>query len=197
MELNLENYRQEKLTINLVKANVYALLILIPIFLVYGLPFYFLWHQDNSVAGFIQTIKTTGMAGVSGYIGSMFLIMLVGIVLHELIHGITWAQFAKNGYKSISYGVLWEVLTPYCHCSEPLKVKHYLTGAIMPAVLLGFIPAAVAISTNNILMLLFGGYFTMAAIGDFMIIYLLRNEGMEALVQDHPSEAGCFVYRKA
>ena len=39
----LENYRKEKLTIDLVWANVFGVLILIPIGLLFGLPFYFIW----------------------------------------------------------------------------------------------------------------------------------------------------------
>jgi hypothetical protein len=36
----------------------------------------------------------------------------------------------------------------------------------------------------------------MAALGDFLIINLLRKENKSDLVQDHPSEAGCYLYRK-
>ena len=39
---DLENYKKEKLTINLVWANIFGILILIPIVIVFGLPYYFL-----------------------------------------------------------------------------------------------------------------------------------------------------------
>jgi hypothetical protein len=39
-------------------------------------------------------------------------------------------------------------------------------------------------------------FFTMAAGGDFLIINLIRKEKSSALVQDHPTEAGCYIYRK-
>jgi catechol 2,3-dioxygenase-like lactoylglutathione lyase family enzyme len=39
-------------------------------------------------------------------------------------------------------------------------------------------------------------HFTMAAGGDFLIINLIRKEKSSALVQDHPTEAGCYIYRK-
>jgi hypothetical protein len=38
----LENYKKEKLTIDLVWANIFGILILIPIALIFGLPFYFI-----------------------------------------------------------------------------------------------------------------------------------------------------------
>ena len=88
------------------------------------------------------------------------------------------------------------MVTPYCHCKEPLIVKHYIIGAITPAIILGFLPAVYSILTGNIGFLFFGIFFTMAALGDFMIINLLRKENLNSFVLDHPSEAGCFIYRK-
>lgn len=76
-------------------------------------------------------------------------------------------------------------------------VKHYIIGGITPAIFLGLIPAVVSIFTGNLGLLKFGIFFTMAAGGDFLIINLLRKEKMDTLVEDHPSEAGCFVYRKS
>jgi hypothetical protein len=105
-------------------------------------------------------------------------------------------MYTKNGFKSIKFGVLWKVLTPYCHCSEPLKVKHYITGAIMPAIILGFLPFVYSLFTGNALWLFFGIFFTMSAVGDFLIVNLVRKENMNSLVLDHPSEVGCYVFRK-
>jgi uncharacterized membrane protein YvlD (DUF360 family) len=95
----------------------------------------------------------------------------------------------------MKYGVIWKWLTPYCHCKEPLLVKEYIIGALMPAIILGFIPSIMAIFTGNITLILFGLFFTMAAGGDFMIINILRKEAMDSLVQDHSSKIGCYIYR--
>ena len=66
----------------------------------------------------------------------------------------------------------------------------------MPSIILGLLPAIVAIYIGNFGLLLFGIFFTMAACGDFLVINLLRKENMKSFVQDHPSEAGCYIYRK-
>ena len=121
---------------------------------------------------------------------------MLGIAVHELIHGIAWAIFAKNGFKSMKFGVMWKLLTPYCHCKDALKVKEYIFGAIAPAILLGILPAIVAIFNGSISLLIFGMFFTMAACGDFLIINLIRKENWDDLVEDHPTEAGCYIYRK-
>jgi len=186
-----EGYKREMLTIDIVKANIFAILLAIPVALIYGIPYVLLWH--NKIGAASQSsgniFHGVNMLIITG-------IMLLGIVVHELIHGVTWAIYAKRGFRSIRFGIMLKLLTPYCHCKEALQVKHYIIGAIMPAIILGLLPAIYGIATGDHGIVMFGGFFTIAAGGDFMIIHLLRNERMETMVQDHPSEAGCYVYRK-
>ncbi|MFN5371640.1 MAG: DUF3267 domain-containing protein [Bacteroidia bacterium] len=192
--IDLEKYSEEKLTINLLWANAVGFLFIVPILLVFGLPYYLLWNHtidwDNIriLDGLLpESIENRRLAAV--------VLVLIGIAIHELIHGITWAQFATKGMQSMKFGVLWRKLTPYCHCKEPLKVRHYIVGALMPAVILGFIPALAGIITGLMGLLSFGMFFTLTSVGDFLIIYTLRREKADDYVQDHPSEAGCYVYR--
>ncbi|WP_333627558.1 DUF3267 domain-containing protein [Sphingobacterium siyangense] len=184
-----EKYNKEKLTIDLLWANKFGLLILFPIVVVFGLPYYLVWRSE---------LDFKDMLGGLGLSGSFYVfgIILLGIAVHELIHGIAWAIFAKNGFKSMKFGVMWKLLTPYCHCKDALKVKEYIIGAIAPAILLGILPAIVAIFNGSISLLIFGMFFTMAACGDFLIINLIRKENWDDLVEDHPTEAGCYIYRK-
>ncbi len=191
----LDGFKKELLIIDLVKANIFAAFSIFPIVLIYGIPYYLVWSKKINLVSIRELIRNSYTEVFSSTI-VVFMIMILGIVVHELIHGITWAMFAKNGHKSIKYGVLWKMATPYCHCKEPLQVKHYIIGAITPAIILGFFPAIYSILTGNIGFLFFGIFFTMAALGDFMIINLLRKENLNSFVLDHPSEAGCFVFRK-
>jgi len=190
---DLENYKKEKLTVDLVWANIFGLLILIPIVLIFGLPYYLLYNEEIDLINTLDVFAPQNILNGGLY---FFGTLILGIVVHELIHGITWARFAKNGFKSIKFGVLWKMLTPYCHCKEPLTVNQYIIGAIAPAIVLGFIPSILAIFIGNLGLLIFGMFFTMVAGGDFLIINLIRKENKDDLVQDHPSEAGCFIYRK-
>lgn len=188
----LPGYVREKRTIDLGKANGVALLGLLPITVVYVLPFYLLWgHRYTWVA--IKASLDNGLGAAAG--GWAMFLLLGGIVVHELVHGITWAIFAKRGFRSIRFGVLWKMLTPYCHCKEPLRVRQYIIGALMPAIILGFTPAMLAMALGSAKLLVFALFFTVAAMGDFMIIQLIRKERADTLVLDHPSEAGCDVFR--
>lgn len=190
----MENYTEKKLTIDLKKANIYSLKILLYSCVVFLIPYVFLWQYQFSFEHLSSTFKRLieKYTFLSGFIPLFFIVL--GIVLHELIHGLTFLPFCKNGFKSIKFGFMKQYLTPYCHCKEPLKLKYYRIGVIMPAIILGFLPSVWAIVTGNFYLLCFGIFFIMGAAGDFMILMILKNENPEDLVLDHPSEAGCFVY---
>jgi hypothetical protein len=189
---NQEKYKKEKVTIDIIFANIFAFLLLIPTILLFGLPYYLIWQhdiqfKDLSLHSFIENYWIMLLASI--------FVFIIGTVAHELIHGVVWACYAKSGLKSIKFGVIWKMITPYCHCKEPLKLKQYIIGAIMPAIILGFIPAILALVVGNIALLIFGVFFIIAAGGDFLMIHALRKEKKNTLVEDHPSEAGCYVYR--
>ena len=45
-------------------------------------------------------------------------------------------------------------------------------------------------------LLVFGILFSGMAAGDLMIYHLIKKENPDDYVQDHPSEAGYFIFRK-
>lgn len=188
-----ENYHKDQLTIDLIKANVFAVVLILPTALIFALPYYLIWGFEFNLSA-IRSFKEFLSPELFGL--SIVIMIIGGIVLHELIHGITWSRFTSDGFKSIKFGVLWKMLTPYCHCKQPLKVREYILGAVMPAIILGFLPALIAIAIGNMALLIFGIFFTIAACGDFMVINLLKNENKDDYVQDHPTEPGCFIFRK-
>lgn len=191
----LDNFKKEKKTIALAKANVYGSLLLIPITIVYLTPFYFLWEEKLTLDAFNNLFVDVGVT--TGLLtGLLFLlVVMVGVVFHELIHGITWAIFTKRGFQSIKFGILKEMLTPYCHCQEPLKLKQYMLGAMMPGLAMGVLPWLISLLVGSVPLFVFAIFFTMAAMGDLMIVQLIFKENPNSYVLDHPSEAGCFVYR--
>ena len=71
--------------------------------------------------------------------------VLPGILAHELIHAIAWAVAARRPLSAIRIGIQWRAVSPYAHPREPMPVGPYRVGALMPAVVLGFLPAVLAI----------------------------------------------------
>ena len=179
-----EKYKKRKVTIDIVKANVFAVILLVVAAVALMVPFFIIWGGRVSFG--------QSLSGITGLLVAIPAI-LIGIAVHELVHGITWACFAPGGWRSIRFGVIWKLLTPYCHCNEPLRVPGYTLGGIMPCVVLGIAPAIAALCTGNLWLLVWGIFFISAAAGDIWIVWLLRKERRDSLVLDHPSEAGFYV----
>jgi uncharacterized integral membrane protein len=187
-----EGYVKEELTMDATRANVVAVIVSLPILFILAIPFILLNRESFQ----LQSLRTNFdfWARPLGVI-IVLVVMAGGIVVHEVIHGVTFSLFAKRGFKSIKFGILTKTLTPYCHCKEPLRVWQYILSTVMPAVVLGLIPSLIAMAKGNIGLMLFGIFFTIAAAGDFIIIYLLRKQPATTLVQDHPEKIGCYIFK--
>lgn len=175
---------KKEVSMNAIEANIKTIRLVVPIILLFGVPYYAIWDEQFSIKLVTQIAAKTWQ---------ILFFIIAGAIVHELIHGLFWALYSKKGMKSIKFGMAWRSLTPYCHCKEPLKMKHYRLGAIMPAVLLGFVPATLSLFTGNLGLFGFGVFFSIAAGGDLLMIWLLRNENRDDLVQDHPEKIGCLI----
>ncbi len=177
---------KRKVAIDLVKANWFAVAILVISAVVYLIPFVAIW-------GFNLPKEDSGFEGLLNSL-MVFLVLALGIVVHELIHGITFACFAKRGFKSISFGIIMKYLTPYCHCDEPMSRGKYAVAALMPLVVLGFMPAVLSWFTGSWGMLAFAVILTSGAAGDIWMTWLVSKEKPGALIEDLETEAGYYVY---
>lgn len=178
----------KELTITPGQAHLRSFAYFLPAAILFVFLFYMLWPERLSLSNYKSSFPG---------IGVVVSIMVTGIVVHELIHGLTWAIFAPSGFRSIRFGILWKSMTPYCHCREPLPVRPYCIGAAMPGIILGILPMVVSLASGSIALLAFGLFFTLAAGGDIMIIRMLIGTDRNHLVQDHPSKIGCLIYKKS
>jgi hypothetical protein len=193
-----EKYTKEEIIINIIWANIFGIIVLIIALVIFGIPFILFWHEN------IFTINTNISMDIYDKlllllknIGFMFLIILPGIVLHELIHGIFFAIFSENKFKSVKFGIMSakKLFSPYCHCKELLNIKHYQIAIIMPLIILGIIPAIVSIFNGNILLFFWGIIFITAGSGDILIFIKTLREIKDSIILDHQSEAGYYVFK--
>ncbi|MGB6295963.1 MAG: DUF3267 domain-containing protein [Rivularia sp. (in: cyanobacteria)] len=176
---------KKDLSVSMVKANLYAIIAVLPFILILvGLHIY-VWKGRNFFGELFSSEPQ--------YFSLFMLAIFVGIVIHELIHGITWQFFSKKKSNAIRYGIDWKTMSPYAHCKEPMEIKAYRLGVVMPAIILGFLPAIIGILTGNAFIFIFGLAFILAAGGDILILWLIRNVKAGSLVEDHPKRAGCYV----
>jgi hypothetical protein len=117
----------------------------------------------------------------------------LGIVIHELIHGITWAAAGRLPWSDIRFGFDPKSFTPYAHARRPIPVNAYRIGAAMPGLLTGVLPCLIALAAGSGPLMAAGLFFTFAAGGDLLVLWLSRKIAAGELVQDHPSRVGCLV----
>jgi hypothetical protein len=146
----------------------------------------------------LQTCLYFGQVGFRGLPANASLawfgfLLLAGIPMHEIIHLLAWSLFTGKSLRTFKLGFQWASLTPYAHSRQPMSIHAYRAGSIAPGLLLGIVPWIGSLFTGNLLLFFYGLAYTAAAGGDFLILWLLRNVKPDALVEDHPSNAGCYV----
>lgn len=183
-KLKSEGYEEKDLTVGIVYANIMAVVLCLPVII----PLTIAYLAVNNAAGLTWT-PYTGVV--------ILLVFCVLVVVHELIHGITWAVFAKEHWKTISFGFMAEYLTPYCTCREPLKKGQYIVGALMPTIVLGLLPAIAAIMIGSWLLFVLSAFMILSGGGDLTIILkMLMNpvRGKEVIYIDHPYQGGVVAF---
>lgn len=185
-DLESRGYRRENITVSSAKANLLGMVAGgVPV-----IPFFFAYFIINRTLNTdIDTI----------WVYLMLPIFVASIIIHELLHGTGWILFTKGKFKSIAFGVVWQALMPYCTCKEPLRKGHYITGLVLPFIILGVIPCIISCVIGSIALLFFGGMMIVCAGGDLLIFFLIMKSKLkgDVLFLDHPTDVGLAAFVKA
>ena len=182
-QMRQQGYRRVDLVVDVVQANVMAVVVMLP-FLAAAAVLFFALNPVGEVY-----IPLSGMA-------LWLLAFLVLVVLHEAIHGLTWGLMAPHGFKAIVFGVIWQMLTPYCTCNDGLKRWQYLLGGLMPTLILGFGLAGLATAQGSLWLFSLAEVMILGGGGDFLVVLkILRHPQKDGGVYyDHPYECGLVVF---
>ena len=182
-QMRQQGYRRVDLVVDVVQANVMAVVVMLP-FLAAAAVLFFALNPVGEVY-----IPLSGMA-------LWLLAFLVLVVLHEAIHGLTWGLMAPHGFKAIAFGVIWQMLTPYCTCNDGLKRWQYLLGGLMPTLILGFGLAGLATAQGSLWLVSLAEVMILGGGGDFLVVLkMLRHPQKDgAVYYDHPYECGLVVF---
>ena len=183
-EMKRQGFTRHDLTIDMGKANLYAILLMILSFAIgYGL-----YYLVNRKLEFDR---------------SNLLVIVVALValtvVHELIHGACWSLFTPHHFKDIEFGIMKRTITPYCACLVPLTKGQHVFGTAMPLIVLGILPMIVGIAIGNPGVLFVGIFMVVGAAGDILIIRNIlgyRSKANEFVYMDHPTEAGGVVFER-
>jgi hypothetical protein len=114
----MNNLQKRDISISMEKANVLGIVFALPIVIIQFVSFVLV----HGIRAF-----EPGMAIVP-----LVVIVVFGIALHEVIHGIARSLFGKKPLSAIQFGFFWKTLSPYAHCKVPLNVSAYRLGTFMP-----------------------------------------------------------------
>lgn len=189
-QLEQEGYHARTITISVAKANELALTLTVPPVIAL-LVVFFLLHPLN--------LDDLSIGTMFGMTAAVFVAFFVLIFAHEGIHGLVWGICAPDHFKSISFGVIWAMLTPYCTCSQPLSRAAYFVGVLAPTIVLGVVPCIIALFTGSYFLMAIGCLMIIGGGGDIAVIRQLikaHMSGPHALCLDHPYECGSVVFEK-
>lgn len=127
------------------------------------------------------------------YFGFLLFSILPAVVIHELLHALAAIVFAKGRLNAVSFGFDKKTLSPYTHCKKPLYVWQYRIVLVLPGIVLGIIPGVVGIIFQSPEFLVFGIMFTLGALGDYLMLHILKNYNPKTKIKDHPSSLGFFI----
>ena len=175
---------KEDLSISITKANIYCTFIALPVVVFLTVLYIWLWGLDQLL---------NGIEIISQNLPYSFLIVIVGIIVHELLHGLSWAYFEGKSLRIIQFGFQLKTLAPYAHCKVPIDIRAYRIGTAMPGIILGFLPIIIGLVIGNAWSMIFGLLFILIAAGDILLLLLTRKVKVGKLVKDHPTRVGCYV----
>jgi len=171
-------------TLSFAAANAYAVALVIPIVALFLVPYGWIYGVQALWTDLFHFFETP----------ILFLIaVVIGTVVHEFIHAVCWSWLDDIPWSKIHFGFKWKLLAPYVHCPEPVELSNYRWGVAMPGIVLGVVPFLLALILQHGWLLGFSLFFTLAAGGDILILWLLRGVRNGIKVQDHPELVGCKV----
>ncbi len=196
---NSNGYR-EKITIGISKVYYYSILSLIPIGVLLILPYFLVWGNEisKSLVHLLSRIKSD-WSKIFFYLdflkdfSLMLLVMIFGALIHELLHGFSWILLARKKINTLKIGITVQDMSPYIHCKVSLPVWVYRIGIVLPGIVLGILPATIGLILGHVRIFAFGLFFTWAATGDFVMLWLIRHLKNSDYVRDHSKRIGCYV----
>ncbi|TLX76186.1 DUF3267 domain-containing protein [Labilibacter sediminis] len=168
--------QMKEIIIKAKEANRIGVLLILPISLVLIIPYLLQWKDEA-----IVSIKEIGLAlSVTGNnlvdtlitVFTPVVIIAIGVVLHEMIHGLFMLIFSGNR-KAVKFGFRRDPFMPYAHCSKALISRQMIIVCLAPWIILGLVPFVISLVNGNLVLLLFGASMTYAAVGDFIYTILI------------------------
>jgi hypothetical protein len=123
----------------------------------------------------------------------LLLLLGLSIVLHESLHALGFLWFGGVPRSSVRLGFQRRTLTPFAACRAPVTAGAYRKAALLPAAVLGVLPAIAGVIAGSAALALWGWAMLALAGGDLAAVWAIRRVPSTSMVLDHPSRVGCEV----
>ena len=144
-------------TLNMTILNMLSIIL----FIIVGILVYVLECHDNYF--------------ITAPISTLFILMFIWLLLHELLHGIGFAIFKEVDSKNITFGIFLEKGVFYCMCKQNIGKKAIFTSLLFPITIIGILTLVIGMSLNNYELVFLSVLNIVSSIGDsVMILYFLK-----------------------
>ncbi|EJL45314.1 Protein of unknown function (DUF3267) [Brevibacillus sp. CF112] len=123
-----------------------------------------------------------------------FLAVAVGVIVHELLHGVGFLLSRQVSVADIRFGVVWRKLVLYACCLKPISIGSYRFAVLLPNLLLGVLPLFLAYFFHSIFWYLWSIAMLLGGFGDLYILWTLRAFPKQTKIADSPDSIGYVAY---
>lgn len=163
---------------------------------------YYIFEMDMAWLQVISTILLIVLVILTYYInpsflslntfGIAFIIMIPYMVLHELLHSLS---YILNGAKfsNITYGMHLEKGILCCLCKQNISKRNILISLLTPFFMIGVIAYIIGLITNNSVIVMLSIFNLSGCSGDLIMFYaLLKLNNFEFSEYDNPLAFGLY-----
>lgn len=158
----------------------------VPITVCCFLPYLLVWGWPD-----LPEWRGLGPTVLDILIGTLVALLLyaVSAFVHEALHIAAMVMPVSR----LEVGMRLSEGVVYVHAKEPMSARAYRIVLLVPAVILGVVPVVVGVLEGQGWVVVYGYVMLLSAIGDLVVLRLMKRVDARTLVRDHPEQLGCQV----
>ncbi len=127
------------------------------------------------VSGIVLLIEYHDSYSIHYSMITLFLVMFLWLVIHEILHGIGFSLFKEVDKRNITFGAALEKGVLYCMCKQNIHKKVILVSLAFPVTIIGVLTLIIGMWLNQFELVFLSILNIVSSIGDIvMIIYFLK-----------------------
>lgn len=125
---------------------------------------------------FMPSMEVVMESLLGGKFVLFMIVMMIWLLLHEVIHGVSYVFYGAN-YKNIKYGVVLEKGILYCKCGEYIDKKNILWSVINPFIYIGVVTLLLGFAFESIWLIALSLINISGACADIlMFLFFIRRD---------------------